>query len=140
MSLKFLRNEIWNPSHLINPTLSQCVLGYQPPSPPPQKHHLLLSCQAPLPLKSVNCPSSDFSENPQNIKRFSSLIPSYLLKVTKFLGEISQFEFLVMTEKNIFSYKLSLSLNISDLNLFCENCTLPPPPEKLTPSFPATPI
>ena len=31
---------------------------------------------------------------------------SYLLKVTKFLGKISLFEFLVMTEKNIFVYKL----------------------------------
>ena len=37
---------------------------------------------------------------------FSSLIPSYLLKVTKSLGKISQFELLVMTEKNIFAYKL----------------------------------
>ena len=32
--------------------------------------------------------------------------PSYLLKVTKFLGKISQFEFLAMTEKNIFAYNL----------------------------------
>ena len=30
------------------------------------------------------------------------LTPSYLLKLTKFLVKISQFEFLVMTEKNIF--------------------------------------
>ena len=41
-----------------------------------------------------------------------------------------------MTEKNIFSYKLFLSLNILDFNLFlCENCNSPhrcpsPPPEK----------
>ena len=56
--------------------------------------------------------------NPKNIKSFSSLIPSYLLKVTKFLGEISQFEFLVTAEKNIFAYKLFLSLNISDFILF----------------------
>ena len=59
-----------------------------------------------------------FSVNPQSIKSFSSLIPSYLLKVPKFLSKISQFEFLVMTEKNIFAYKLFLSLNISDFNLF----------------------
>ena len=39
-------------------------------------------------------------------------------KVTKFLGKVSQFKFLVMTEKNIFAYKLFLLLNISDLNLF----------------------
>ena len=45
-------------------------------------------------------------------------MPSYLLEVTKSLGKISQFEFLVITEKNIFAYKLFLSLNISDFNLF----------------------
>ena len=50
----------------------------------------------------------------------------YLLKLTKFVGKISQFEFLVMTEKNVFAYKLFLSLNISDFNLFlCENCNPP---------------
>ena len=61
-------------------------------------------------------------------------MPSYLLNVTKFLGEISQFEFLVMAEKNIFAYKLFLSLNISDFNLLfflkIANCPLkshPPP-------------
>ena len=32
------------------------------------------------------------------------LIPSYLLKVTKFLGKICPYEFLVMTEKNIFVF------------------------------------
>ena len=30
---------------------------------------------------------------------------------------MSQFEFLVMTEKNSFAYKLFLTLNISDFNL-----------------------
>ena len=38
---------------------------------------------------------------------------SCLLKVTKFLVKISQFELLVLTEKNIFGYKLFLSLSIS---------------------------
>ena len=33
-------------------------------------------------------------------------MPSYLLKVIKSLGKISHFEFLVMTEKYIFAYKL----------------------------------
>ena len=32
-------------------------------------------------------------------------MPSFLLKVTKFLGKISQFEFLVMTEKKYFCLK-----------------------------------
>ena len=49
--------------------------------------------------------------------KFLSFTLSYLLKVTKFLVKISQFEFLVMTEKNIFAYKLFLSLNISDFSL-----------------------
>ena len=45
-------------------------------------------------------------------------MPSYLLKVTKFVRKISQFEFLVMTEKNSFAYKLFLSLIISDFSFF----------------------
>ena len=79
-----------------------------------------------------------FSE-PQKYQHFSSLIPFYLLKVTKFLGKISQFELLVMTEKNIFAYKLFLSLNISDFNLFlCENCN--PFLKKKHPLFPSSPL
>ena len=92
-------------------------------------------------LKLTNCPSPPFStitpppsllywffvnppikvrffSEPQKYSSFSSLTPSYLLKVAKFLVKISQFEFLVMIEKNIFAYKLFLSLNISDFNLF----------------------
>ena len=42
-----------------------------------------------------------------------------------------------MTEKNIFTYKLFLSLNISDFNLFFVKIATPL--EKVTPSFPATP-
>ena len=37
--------------------------------------------------------------NLKNIKVFWSLTLPYLLKVTKFLVKISQFEFLVMTEQ-----------------------------------------
>ena len=87
-------------------------IGYQPP----------LSFQAPL--KLANCPSPPFLGNPPSIlvfreplpslkvgffsepqkyESFSSLIPSYLLKVTKFLGKSSQFEFLVMTEEKSLS-------------------------------------
>ena len=53
-----------------------------------------------------------------------------------------QFEFLVMTEKNIFAYKLFLSLNISDFNLFFmwKLHSLPSPTEKSHPSFSATPF
>ena len=48
---------------------------------------------------------------------------------------MSQFEFLVMIEKNIFAYKLFLSLNISDFNLFFLWKLQPPPP----PLFPSNP-
>ena len=53
-----------------------------------------------------------------------------------------QFEFLVMTEKNTFAYKLFLSLNISDFNLIFmwKLHPLPSPTEKSHPSFSATPF
>ena len=123
-------------------------MGYQLP---PQKHHPHFLAKPPLNQQTVQAPlfrqsslyigfsrhppkKSDLSVNPQNIKVFSSLIPSCLLKVTKSLGKISQFELLIMTEKDIFAYKLFLSLNISDFNLFLwENCIPPPPWKKLSP-------
>ena len=64
--------------------------------------------------------------NPENIKvfhDFKSLSRSYLLKVTTFLVEISQFEFLIDRERYFWSSTF-LSLNISDFDLFlCKNCT-----------------
>ena len=94
-------------------------------NPPSQKHHLLfLAKPPPLNWQTVQAPPPPFLGNPPplywffvNPKNIKSS-PSYLLKVTKFSGKISQFEFLVMTMKNIFANKLFLSLNISDLNLF----------------------
>ena len=96
-----------------------------------------LSCQAP-PLQaslfkqfpiyigfSWILPKSGIFQWTPKYQSFSSLTPSYLLKVTKFLVEISQFEFLVMTEENIFGHKLFLLLNISDFDL-CENCNPSP--------------
>ena len=73
-----------------------------------------------------------FSERPK-YQSFSSLTPSCLLRVTKFLAKISQFEFLVMTEKNIFVYKLFLPLNISDFFFFF--CKIANPLKKVTPLF-----
>ena len=86
----------------------------------------------PSPHKSVNCPSplfkqpslyivfcepslkvGFFSEPPKH-QSFLSLTPSFVLKVTKFLVEISQFEFSVMTEKNIFAHKLFMPFNKFD--------------------------
>ena len=52
-----------------------------------------------------------FSEHPKYLN-FPTLTLFHLLKVTKFLVQISRFKFLVMTEKHIFVYKLFLSLNI----------------------------
>ena len=62
----------------------------------------------------VSLPVSAISSPNLSTSYFSSVTPSHHLKVTKFLVKISQFKFLVMTEKNIFVYKHFLSLNISD--------------------------
>ena len=125
---------------------------------PPSKTPPPLFRQVLPPLKSANWPSPTprffrrfppiycFFVNtppPKNrvfqwtliIFKFFILTPSHLLKVTKFLVKISQFKFLLMTEKNIFVGKLFLSLNISDFSL-CKNCTST---EKFTPFFPRNP-
>ena len=106
-------------------------------STPLKKTPPSLSCQAPL--KSANYPlfrqsqlyigfswnppplppvKLGLSHEPPKYQSFSSWNPSYLLKVTKFLVKISQFEFLVTTEQRILLYKLFLSLNIPVFNLF----------------------
>ena len=117
-------------------------MGYDPPS---FRNTTPSFSSSPPPLKSANWPSPTprffrrfppiycFFVNtppPKNrvfqwtliIFKFFILTPSHLLKVTKFLVKISQFKFLLMTEKNIFVGKLFLSLNISDFSL-CKNCT-----------------
>ena len=123
---------------------------------PPQKYHSLFLAKPPLNLQSFQPP---FLGNPSllinflwtsppkswifrwvpRLLKFFILNPTYLLKVTKLLVEISQFEFLVMAEKNIFVYKLFLLLNISDFGLFfffCKNCNIP---EKSYPFFSSNP-
>ena len=69
------------------------------------------------------------------ILKFLSLNTILSFKVTKILVKISQFESLVMTEKNIFAHKHFLSLNISDFIFYVKiaNC----PPEKKSPLFPS---
>ena len=98
-------------------------IGVSPP--PSQKHPLPLSCQAPsLNLQIVQAlpphfrqsppPDIGFSRNPLKIGFFhesqkycfSFLTSSYFYTVIKFSVKISHFEYLVMTEKNIFVYKL----------------------------------
>ena len=76
--------------------------------PPPQKHHPLIPAKLTLlNLQTVQVPflrnpssilvfrepslKVGFFSEPQKYQSFSSLIPSYLLKVTKFLGKIPQF-------------------------------------------------
>ena len=119
-------------SYFVEKKLHSVHWGINPPHS--KTHSRKSSCQAPsLNLQIVQAPFLShalytgfswipltvrfFSES-QKYQRFSFLTPSYLLKVTEFLVKISQFEFLVMTEKNIFAYKLFLSLNILDFNLF----------------------
>ena len=60
--------------------------------------------------------------NPMKVT-FVSLTPSHLLKVTKFIVKISQFKFLVMTEKNIFLFHVKTAM----------------PLEKSHPLFPSNP-
>ena len=110
----------------------------------------------PPPLKSANYPSPllfrqfppiywfFMTSSPKNrifqwtllILRFFILNPIPSFKKLK-LAKISQFKFLVMTEKNIFVYKsYSLFPNNLPLNpvkpffleIWSEVCTLPPPP------------
>ena len=69
----------------------------------PQKHPLFLSKLLPLP--------------PQ-IGKLSTFFILNTIVSLKLLFEISQFEFLVMTEKNTFVYKLFLLLSISDFEIF----------------------
>ena len=96
-------------------------IGVSTSHPPLKKRHPRLFCQAPpLNMHYILV----FREPPPlKYQSFLSFTSFFLLKVTKFLVKISEFEFLVMTEKNIFAYKLFLLLHISDFNLFlCENC------------------
>ena len=104
-----------HPSFLLSPPLNQQTV--QAPRFQAISHYILVFQDQNPP------PKSQLFQWTPKILKFLSLIPSYYSKVTKFLGKISQFEFLAMTEKNIFVYKLFLSLNISDFDLFlCENC------------------
>ena len=117
--------------------LSHRFIGVSTPPPTLKNTTLLLLCYPPLDLQIVQAPFPLFRQSPllyrfsvnsppkrhifqwtHKIWKFSSLTPSYLLKVTKFLVKISQFKFLVITEKNISVYKLFFALNISDFIFF----------------------
>ena len=120
---------------LPRPPLLHCKSANCPsPTPHPlfrQSHSLYWFFVSPL-LKVA------FFSEPPKYQSFSSLTQSYLLKVTNFLLKISQFEFLAITEKNTFAYKLFLSLNISDFNTFYVKTATPLPPlKKATSLFPS---
>ena len=113
----------------INPTLKNTTPSFLP------SHPLnLQTVQAPF-LGTPPPYISVFREPPPKtqifpwtpkISKFSSFTPYYILKVTKFLVRISQFEFLVMTEQSILVYELSLLLNIPDVSLFFVKKLHPP--------------
>ena len=128
--------------------MTQCASGYQPPSKTPPPSFLLSPpeiCKLSQPPFLGNPPiilvfhelplKVEFlSEHPE-YQSFSSLNPSYLLKGTKFLVKICQFEFFVMTEKNIFVYKVFLSVNTSDFSFLYFFCKIATPLKKVTPLF-----
>ena len=125
--LQFLRYRAWQ-TEIGNLVILGCFLLFYPTPP---LLYILVFHEPPIKI-------GFFSEPPI---KFFILNPSHLLKVTKFLVKISQFKFLVMTEKNIFVYKLFL-LNISDFISDHSVHSLPPSPpwKKLIPSFPAIPL
>ena len=102
-------------------------------------------------LKSVNCPSVPFQaiplsilltppslkigffSRPQKYLIFSSSIPSHLLKVTKFFVKLSRFEFLVMTEKTLFAYKLFFVIKYFRFKLIFYVTLQPPLKTKVLP-------
>ena len=124
-----------------------------------QKHHPSSFLPSP-PLKSANCPrfpfwakppilvfcdspslKIGFFSEPQKYNSFSSLNPCQFLKVTKFLVKTSQFEFLVMAQKNIFVYLLFSSLNLSKIQfIFYVQIATSCPSQRSSPSFPTTPL
>ena len=102
----------------VSTPLKNTTLSLLPSSPPLNLQTAQASFLSKPPSILVFCEPSlkgGFFSEPPKYQSFSSLKPSYLLKVTKFLVEIFQFEFLVMTEKNIFARKHFLPLNIQIL-------------------------
>ena len=117
LKILFAMNNI---TFLTTPSKTPPPLSCQEPPPP----FILQTVQAPLFSQSpplywffmTSIVKIGFFCEPQKYQSFSFLTLSYLLKVTRFLVKTSQFEFLVMIEKNF--YQLFLSLNISDFGLF----------------------
>ena len=133
MSCSLFRSPFrYSPCH--SETLNNVIIVCIGVSASPQKYYAPLSFQAPL--KSANCWSPLLRQFPLYIGSLWTA-PQPKNRIFQwtpiiFLVKISQSKFLVMTEKDIFVYKLFLSLIISDTNLFFM--------WKLHPSFPSTPF
>ena len=110
----------WTESHLESCQISTMELFCKNSLRP--KHNVYWGITSPQKSPTLYCffvnPSLKYQIFQWTPKSFSSSTPSYLLKVTKFFFKTLQFEFLVMTEKNIFIYQLFLWLNISNFSLF----------------------
>ena len=61
--------------------------------------------ESPTPFLSIHSPIYWFFMHCPRNRIFQLTLPSHFLKVTKFSVKISQFKFLVMTEKNTVIYK-----------------------------------
>ena len=105
---------IWESADLVMSWHAPCLQKWK------RKHFFCYAPSTP-PLKSANCPilPPPFSlRTPSSFKnQIFQWTPIIKLKVTKFLFKLSQFNILVNTDQNVFVYKLSLSLNISDFSL-----------------------
>ena len=84
-------------------------------------------------------PKSQISHWTPKILKFLILNTIFFFKVTEFLVKISQFKYLVITERNIFACKLFLSLNISDFIFYVKIANLPCP-LKVTLLLPSNPL
>ena len=85
-------------------------------------------------------PKSQISHWTPKILKFFILNTIFFFKVTEFLVKISQFKYLVITERNIFACKLFLSLNISDFIFYVKIANLPCPLKKVTLLLPSNPL
>ena len=109
-----------HPLFLVNPPPLYIGFSWTTPPPPPTK-------------KKKKKKNWMFQWTPK-ILVFHFLTPSYLLIVTKFLVKNTQFEFLVIIEKNIFVYVFCHYIFQISVYFLLK---LQPPSKKVTPLFPS---
>ena len=96
---------VWESADLVMSWHAPCL-------PKWRRYHPLFFYQTPFPLKSENCPTPTPCHHPILVRVSPPLLtnqifqwtPIIKLKVTKFLVKLSQFKFLVNTDKNIFVF------------------------------------